>query len=91
MNSQYQHAYCQVSGTPFEQGVQQGQELSDAIRRNLASVHRKLAQGTHCAEGSPIWTWGRARPGFCSVVHTSRSSTTQRVVETVVAGTPSWG
>ena len=38
MNSQYQHAYCQVSGTPFEQGVQQGQELSDAIRRNLASV-----------------------------------------------------
>lgn len=44
MNSQYQHAYCQVSGTPFEQGVQQGQELSDAIRRNLASVHRKLEQ-----------------------------------------------
>lgn len=44
MNSQYQHAYCQVSGTPFEQGVQQGQELSDAIRRNLASVHRKLGQ-----------------------------------------------
>ena len=26
MNSQYQHAYCQVSGTPFEQGVQQGQD-----------------------------------------------------------------
>lgn len=44
MNSQYQHAYCQVSGTPFEQGVQQGQELSDAIRRNLAYVHRKLEQ-----------------------------------------------
>lgn len=44
MNSQYEHAYCQVSGTPFERGVQQGQELSAAIRRNLETVHRKLEQ-----------------------------------------------
>lgn len=42
MNSQYVPSYCLAVGTPYEQGVQQGQALREAIVRNLSSVHQKL-------------------------------------------------
>ena len=42
MNSQYAPSYCEAVGTPYEQGVQQGKALRDAIRRNLDSVRGKL-------------------------------------------------
>ena len=42
MNSQYAPSYCEAVGTPYEQGVQQGRALSDAIRRNLDHVRGKL-------------------------------------------------
>lgn len=43
MNSQYEAAYCEVSGTPYEQGKQTGAQLKDVIWRNIASVHEKLS------------------------------------------------
>ena len=39
--------------------------------------------------GCSIWVCGRAKQGLQSVVHSSKSSTTQSVLDTVVAGTPS--
>lgn len=42
MNSQYERAYCEVSGTPYEQGVQMGAQLKDTIWANLGAVHKKL-------------------------------------------------
>ena len=42
MNSQYEHSFCEVSGTPFEQGVQMGRELKEGIQRNLARVYEKM-------------------------------------------------
>lgn len=43
MNSQYEPSYCEVSGTPFEQGVQLGQALKEAIEINLKKVYKKMA------------------------------------------------
>ena len=42
MNSQYENSFCEVSGTPFEQGVQMGRELKEGIQRNLARVYEKM-------------------------------------------------
>ena len=42
MNSQYEHSFCEVSGTPFEQGVQMGRELKESIQSNLTRVYEKM-------------------------------------------------
>lgn len=44
MNSQYERAYCEVSGTSYEQGVQLGKMLKEAIKVNLKKIYRKLEE-----------------------------------------------